>query len=82
MISYTFDKEGTYYVHLTAKSANKPTEGIQDGDATVVITVAPEIANLVVYANGKRLQEKTYTKIGTTEARNGVMFDGAATLPK
>lgn len=48
----------------------------------MIVTVAPEIANLVVYANGKRLQEKNYTKIGTTEARNGVSFDGAATLPK
>ena len=82
VISYTFEQEGTYYVHLTAKSANKPTEGILDGSATTIITVAPEIANLVVYANGKRLQEKTYTKIGTTEARNGVVFDGSATLPK
>lgn len=82
VISYTFDTEGTYYVHLTAKSANKSTEGIQDGRATTIINVAPEIANLVVYANGKRLQEKTYTKIGTTEARNGVVFDWSATLPK
>ncbi len=82
VISYTFEKEGTYYVHLTTKSANKPTEGILDGEATTIINVAPEIANLVVYANGKRLQEKTYTKIGTTEAQNGVLFDGTATLPK
>ena len=81
-MSYTFDQEGTYYVHLTAKSANKGSDGILDGDSTIIINVAPEIANLAVYANGKRLQEKVYTKIGTTEARNGISFDGAATLPK
>jgi hypothetical protein len=34
-----------------------------------VITVAPEIANVVVYANGKKLQQKNYTKIGTQDAQ-------------
>lgn len=82
VIKYTFTEEGNYYVHLTAKSANKTNEWILDGEATTVITVAPEIANVVVYANWKKLGEKNYVKIGTQEAQKGVSFDGSATLPK
>jgi PKD repeat protein len=82
VIKYTFEKEWNYYIHLTAKSANKDSQGILDGEATTVITVAPEVANLVVYANGKKLWQKNYTKIGTQEAQRWVLFDGSATLPK
>lgn len=82
VVNYTFEQEGNYYVHLTAKSANKETQGILDGEETVVITVAPEIANIVIYANGKKLQQRNYTKIGTQDAQRWVLFDGSATLPK
>lgn len=82
VVNYTFEQEGNYYVHLTAKSANKESQGILDGEETVVISVAPEIANVVVYANGKKLQQRNYTKIGTQDAQRGVVFDGSATLPK
>ncbi len=82
VVKYTFEQEGNYYVHLTAKSANKSTEWILDGEATTVITVAPEIANIVVYANGKKLWQKNYTKIWTQDAQKGIVLDGSATLPK
>lgn len=82
VIKHTFEQEGNYYVHLTAKSANKETEWILDGEATSVITVAPEIANIVVYANGKKLQQKNYIKIWTQDAQRGIVLDGSATLPK
>jgi PKD repeat protein len=82
VVKYTFEQEGNYYVHLTAKSANKTTEWILDGEATSVITVAPEIANVVVYANGKKLWQKNYIKIGTQDAQRGIVLDGSATLPK
>lgn len=82
VVKYSFEQEWNYYVHLTAKSANKETEGILDGEATSVITVAPEIANVVVYANGKKLWQKTYTKIWTQDAQRGIVLDGSATLPK
>ena len=82
VVKYSFEQEGNYYVHLTAKSANKETEGILDGEATSVITVAPEIANVVVYVNWKKLWQKTYTKIWTQDAQRGIVLDGSATLPK
>lgn len=82
VVKYTFEQEGNYYVHVTARSANKETQGILDGEATIVVTVAPEIANVVVYANGKKLQTKNYTKVGTQEAQRGIVFDGSATVPK
>lgn len=82
VINYTFERAGNYHIHLTARSANRSTQGILDGSADVVVNVAPEAANLVVYANGRKLKEKTYTKIGTTEAENGIIIDGAASLAK
>lgn len=82
VISHTFESEGTYHVHMTVRSANKDTKGILDGATTQIVNVSPEIANLVVYANNKKLHEKVYTKIGTSEARNGIVLDASATLPK
>jgi len=82
VVKHTFEQEGNYYVHLTAKSSNKTTEWILDGEATTVITVAPEIANIVVYANGKKLWQKNYTKIWTQDAQRWIILDGSATLPK
>lgn len=82
VVNYTFEQEGNYYVHLTARSANNTTQGILDGSATTVISVAPEIANLVVYANGKKLQQRNHVKIGTQDAQNGVVLDASASMPR
>ncbi len=82
VIKYTFEEEGNYQVHLTARSANNITDGILDGEATTNINIAPESSLLVVYANGKKLQQKTYTKIGTQEAQRWVLIDGSASQPK
>ena len=82
VIKHTFEEEWNYYVHLTAKSANKETEWILDWEATTVITVSPEIANIVIYANWKKLQQKNYVKIGTQDAQRWIVLDGSATLPK
>ncbi len=82
VVNYTFNKEGTYIVRLTLRSANQQSKGILDGQETIAINVAPQAATLVVYANGQRLGETSFTKIGTQEAQRGVLFDGSATQPK
>jgi hypothetical protein len=43
--------------------------------------VSPQSAVINVYANGKRMKETTFVKIGTTEAMNWVVFDGTSTAP-
>ena len=82
VVNYTFEKEGNYIVHLTARSANNSTEWILDGETTIGVNVSPEAANLVVYANGQQLSEETPIKIGTQEAARGVNFDWSATSAK
>jgi hypothetical protein len=80
-VVYTFTKPNTYIVHLTVKSVNKYTKGIWDGKASIAISVLPPIANIVVYANFKKLSEDYIVKIGKQEASKGVLFDASATTP-
>jgi len=82
VVKHTFETEGNYLVHMTARSANRDTEGILDGESTTAINVAPETANIIVYANSKKLLTKTYTKIGTFDAQKGVSIDWSPTQPK
>ena len=82
VVKHTFEEEGNYSVHLTARSANNTTEGILDWEATVSVNVSPETSLVVVYANGKKLQQKTYTKIGTFEAQRWVVLDASPSQPK
>lgn len=82
VVKYTFEEEGNYQVHLTARSANNITDGILDGEATTNINIAPESSLLVVYANGKKLQTKVYTKVGTQEAQRWIVIDWSASQPK
>lgn len=82
VVKYTFEEEGNYQIHLTARSANNSNEGILDGEATTTVNIAPESSLLVVYANGKKLQNKIYTKIGTQEAQRWVILDGSASQPR
>lgn len=45
------------------------------------INVAPQAANIAIFANGKKMNDQIPTKIGTIEAQRGVRFDGSATTP-
>lgn len=82
VVKHTFEEEGNYLIHLTARSSNNKNDGILDGEATVSVNVSPETANLIVYANGKKLQQKTYTKLWTFEAQRGIVFDASPSQPK
>jgi len=82
VINHTFEREGTYYVNLTVRSVNQRNLGILDGTQIVPITVAPQAAIISVFANGERLDRRVHTKLGSREARNGIRFDGSATIPQ
>lgn len=82
VVNHTFSVEGNYVVHMTAKSVNKNSQGIFDGSTSLRLNIAPEAANIVVYAAGKKLDDRVHTKFGSTEAKQWILFDASATLPK
>ena len=62
-MKHTFTKEGNYKVRLTVRSVNNLDEGIFDGEQVVDINVAPQAANIAIFANGKRMNDTLPTKI-------------------
>ena len=80
VINYTFTKPWNYVVHLTVRSVNQ-SQWYFDGDTNVTVDVAPQSAVITIFANGKRLIENGFIKLGTTEAALGVVFDATATTP-
>lgn len=45
------------------------------------VNVAPQAANIAIFANGKKMNDQIPTKLGTQEAQKGIRFDGSATTP-
>jgi hypothetical protein len=45
------------------RSSNHLTKGILDGTTDITVNVAPKAANIVVYANAKKLDKNKATKI-------------------
>ncbi|MDR2541382.1 MAG: PKD domain-containing protein [Candidatus Peribacteria bacterium] len=62
VITYTFEESGNYVVHLTVRSSNN-SKGILDGQADLNINISPKAANIIVYANTKKLDKTIPTKI-------------------
>ncbi len=79
VLTYNFEKEGNYLVHLTVRSSNK-IKWILDGDQTVSIDVTPKSAIPSVHANGQKMDKNIKVKIGTLEAEKGVVFDATSTI--
>lgn len=63
VINYTFEDAGNYVVHLTVRSSNYLAKGILDGEMNLGVNVAPKAANIVVYANTKKLDKNKVVKI-------------------
>ncbi len=79
VLTYTFEKEGNYIVHLTVRSSNKQ-KWILDWDQTISIDVTPKSAIPSVHANGQKMDKNIKVKIGTLEAEKGVVFDATSTI--
>jgi PKD repeat protein len=62
VINYTFEESGNYTVHLTVRSSNV-SKGILDGEMNLNVDVAPKAANIIIYANTKKLEKTKLTKI-------------------
>ncbi len=63
VINYEFKEAGNYVVHLTVRSSNYLAKGILDGELDINVNVAPKAANIVVYANTKKLDKNKTVKI-------------------
>ena len=81
VITYTFEEAGKFIVHLVVRSSNVD-EWILDGEKDIEINVSPKAANIVVYANTRRMTKNSPVKIGTSEWEKWVIFDGSATMPR
>lgn len=80
VVNHTFSEAWNYVIHSTVRSVNN-NKWILDWQQFINVNVSPQSANIVVFANGKKMNENSYIKIWTTEAKNWVSFDGTATTP-
>lgn len=67
VLTHTFEEPGNYVVHLTVRSSNKTSEGIFDGSKQFNVDVTPRTANIVVYANGQKMEKNKKIKLGLQE---------------
>ena len=81
VINYTFEEAGKFIVHLVIRSSNV-NEWILDWEENITITVSPKAADIVVYANTRKLTKNAWLKMWTTEAEKWVVFDGSLTVPR
>ena len=81
VLSYTFEESGKFIVHLVVRSSNVDN-GILDGERDLTINVTPKAADIVVYANTRRMTVDTPLKIWITEWEKWVVFDGSLTKPR
>ena len=81
VVTYTFQEAGKFIVHLVVRSSNVDA-WILDWEKDITINVQPKAANIVVYANTRRMDSNTPLKIWITEWMRWVVFDGSATMPR
>ena len=81
VITYTFEEAGKFIVHLVVRSSNV-NDGILDGEEDIEVNVTPKAANIVVYANTRRMTKNSPIKIWTSEWEKWVIFDGSATMAR
>lgn len=81
VITYTFQEPGKFIVHLVVRSSNV-NAWILDWEKDLTINVQPKAANIVVYANTRRMYTNSPLKIWITEWAKWVVFDGSATMPR
>ena len=82
LVNHTFEREWKYKIHLTARSVNEWIKWVFDGESSIEINVTPHIANVLVTANGKKMEEKTPLKFTSQEANDGIILDGSSTMPE
>lgn len=82
IVNHTFENQWRYTVFLTARSRNEWAKGIFDWKKSMVINVTPHIANIIITANGKKMDEFKPLKFTSQEASDGIILDGSKTMPE
>ena len=82
VLNYTFEEPGNYTVHLTVRSSNQTNQWILDGSQMFSVDVAPRAANIVTFANGKRLSTTERVKFWLQEGQRGIVLDWSATTAR
>lgn len=80
VINYEFKEAGKFIVHLVVRSSNAD-KWIWDWEKNIEVVVAPKAANIVVYANTRKMSANSPLKIGISEWEKWVVFDGSTTMP-
>ncbi len=81
VLSYTFEESGKFVVHMTVRSSNVD-KWILDWERDLIINVTPKAADIVVYANTRRMSQDFPLKIWTSEWEKWVVFDWSLTWPR
>ena len=81
IINYLFNDAGKFIVHLVIRSSNV-NKWILDGEKNITINVTPKAADIVVYANTRRMSSVYPLKIWISEGEKWVVFDGSLTVPR
>ena len=81
VLSYTFKESGKFIVHLVVRSSNVD-EWVLDWEKNMVINVTPKAADIVVYANTRRMYSAFPLKIWISEGEKWVVFDWSLTKPR
>lgn len=80
-VTHTFATEGRYIIHLTVRSINEWIKWVFDGEATTVVLVWPQAANIYISANARKMNEYVPLKFTSQEATDWIILDGSATTP-
>lgn len=81
VLNYTFNEAGKFIVHLVVRSSNV-NAWILDWDQNLTINVTPKAADIVVYANTRRMVSTSPLKIWISEWEKWVVFDWSLTVPR
>jgi len=81
VLSYTFEESWKFIVHLVVRSSNANI-WVLDWEKNITVNVTPKAADIVVYANTRRLSVSTPLKIWITEGERWVVFDWSLTKPR
>ena len=81
VLSYTFKESGKFIVHLVVRSSNVD-KWVLDWERNLTINVTPKAADIVVYANTRRMSSVYPLKIWISEWEKWVVFDWSLTMPR
>ena len=81
VINYEFKEAGKFIVHLVVRSSNVD-KWILDWERDLIVDVSPKAANIVVYANTRKMSPYTPIKMWISEGAKWIVFDWSATQAK